>query len=71
MPKCKSGFKMNKEGECVRTKTSRRARNVGRALAGILTWGASEAIIKAEEKGTFKKKKKKSKGKDYKKYAAK
>tara|TARA_Y100000034_G_C6586072_1_gene254407 strand:- start:145 stop:351 length:207 start_codon:yes stop_codon:yes gene_type:complete len=65
MAKCKSGFKMNKEGDCVRTKTSRRARNVGRALAGILTWGASEAIIKAEEKGTFKKKKTTKSGKKY------
>ena len=64
---------MNKEGKCVQTKMSKRAETAGRVLAGVLTWGASEGILHAGKKMKAKRatKKKKSKGKDYKKYAAK
>ena len=56
--KCKGGYELNAKGVCVRTKVSKGAETVGRTLAGILTWGASEAIIRSQKK----KKKKKTEG---------
>ena len=57
--KCKGGFELNAEGVCVRTKTSKGAETVGRVLAGILTWGASEALIRSQEEKEKSKKGKK------------
>ena len=60
--KCKGGYKLNDKGVCVRTKVSKGAETVGRTLAGILTWGASEAIIRSQ-KNKKKTKREKKKGK--------
>jgi hypothetical protein len=71
MAKCKGGFKMNKEGKCVRTKQSKRAETAGRVLAGVLTWGASEGILHAGKKMQAKRDAKKKKSTGGNKYAAK
>ena len=48
--KCKGGYKLNDKGVCVQTKVSKGAETVGRTIAGVLTWGGSEALIRSQKK---------------------
>ena len=54
--KCKHGYELGPGNRCVKKKgkgsgnTAEKAEIVGRTLAAILTWGGSEALIRADKK---------------------
>ena len=53
--KCSAGWEMGKDGTCHRTKVSKAAEKVARVMAGVLTGGGSEAIIRGYKKRKHKK----------------
>jgi|3_EtaG_2_1085321.scaffolds.fasta_scaffold85060_3 hypothetical protein len=60
--KCKHGYELGPGNRCVKKKgkgsgnTAKKAEIVGRTLAAILTWGGSEALIRADKKAKADKK---------------